>query len=182
MPQVFPDSVVVVQKLIQKTLCLTRSLLHIDAFHCKSHFYAGRGLVSIQKLCCSRGGRRKKAAGGRTILGHFQTPGLKSIFSASKSRGERDPRPAPSRSHRRSRRFQPTFPILFLLSSAPSRTASPPPALPGQPAPPPSKPRPRRRTRPPTAPTPPLAAAAAVTPAISPSAFSKAGKRCAPQR
>lgn len=79
-PQVFPDSVVFVQKFIQKTLCLMRSLLHTDARHHKSHFYAGRGLVSIQKLCCSRGGRRKKAVGGRTILGHFQTPGLKSII------------------------------------------------------------------------------------------------------
>ena len=80
MLQVFPDSVMFVQKFIQKTLYLMRSLLHIDAFHCKSHFYAGKGLVSIQKLCCSRGGKRKKAVGERTILGHFQTPGLKSIF------------------------------------------------------------------------------------------------------
>lgn len=80
MLQVFPDSVMFVQKFILKTLYSMRSLLDIDAFHCKSHFYRGRKLVSIQKLCCSRGGRRKKAVGGRTILGHFQTPGLKSIF------------------------------------------------------------------------------------------------------
>lgn len=73
MPQVFPDSIMFVQKFIQKTLYLMCSLLHTDALHHKSHFYAGRGLVSIQKLCCSRGRRRKKAAGGGELsLGIFK--------------------------------------------------------------------------------------------------------------
>ena len=85
MLRAFPDSVSAVQKLLQKTLCFPRSPLHIDAFRCKPHCYAGRRQVSIQKLCRSRGGRRKEPVGGRTVLGHLQTPGLKSIFSASKS-------------------------------------------------------------------------------------------------
>lgn len=83
--QVFPDFVMYVQKFIQKTLYLMRSLLHTDAFHGKSHFYAGRGLVSIQKLCCSRGGRRKKAVGGKNYPWAFSNSWSEVHFFASKS-------------------------------------------------------------------------------------------------
>lgn len=85
MPQVFPDSVKFVQKFTQKTLYLMRSLLHTDAFHHKSHFYAGRGLVSIQKLCCSRGGRRKKAVGGENYPWAFSNSWSEVHYFASKS-------------------------------------------------------------------------------------------------
>lgn len=75
MLQVFPDSVMFVQKFIQKNALFNTLPAHTAAFHCKSHFYAGRGLVSIQKLCCSRGGRRKKAVGGKELsLGIFKLP------------------------------------------------------------------------------------------------------------
>lgn len=90
----FPRLGHVCAKIHPETLYLTHSPLHSDAFHCKSHFYSGRGLVFIQKLCCSRGERRKKAVGERTILGHFQTLGLKSFFCI-RIRGRHDLRPAP---------------------------------------------------------------------------------------
>lgn len=58
-----------------------------DALHGKSQFCAGRGLLSIQKLCCSRGGRRKKAVwGGELSLGIFKLL-VRSPFSFS-SRSE----------------------------------------------------------------------------------------------
>lgn len=110
MLQVFPDSVMFVQKFIQKMLNLMRSLLHIDACHRKSHFYAGRSLVSIQKLCCSRGGRRKKAVGGENYPWAFSNSWSEVHFFCIQIRGKHDPRLAPSRSHHQSwsQQFQPS--------------------------------------------------------------------------
>lgn len=58
-----PDLVMVVQKFTRGALSPAQRLLHADAFHFKSHLR----VVPIQKFCCSRGERRKKAVAGHNF-------------------------------------------------------------------------------------------------------------------